>query len=103
MKGTNLLTNEALSKIPKLYTQEYKGEEAILFVKFIHPDISWEWYAMEFDGTDVFFGYVKGLETELGYFSLKELSEVTGPGGLKIERDLHFTPEPLSELRKLHS
>ena len=93
MKGTNLLKDEALSKIPKLYTQEYKGEEAVLFVKFIHPDISWEWYAMEFDGTDVFFGYVKGFEHELGYFSLSELKESN------VIRDKSYTPKTLKEVK----
>jgi hypothetical protein len=29
---------------------------------------------------------------ELGYVSLKELSEVRGPLGLHVERDLYFTP-----------
>lgn len=29
---------------------------------------------------------------ELGYVSLSELTEIVGPAGLKIERDLHFTP-----------
>lgn len=30
---------------------------------------------------------------ELGTVSLSELASVTGPGGLRIERDLHFTAE----------
>ena len=28
---------------------------------------------------------------ELGYVNLDQLKEITGPGGLKIERDLHYT------------
>lgn len=28
---------------------------------------------------------------ELGNVSLREIAEVTGPGGLHIERDIHFT------------
>lgn len=30
---------------------------------------------------------------ELGNVSLSEIEEVTGPGGLRIERDIHFTPD----------
>jgi len=98
-----LVTDEIRKVIPKLYSQEERGDRVIAYVKFFTPWSNWTWYATEFDGEDVFFGLVVGLDTELGYFSLKELSEVTGPGGLKIERDLYFTPKPLSELRKFHS
>jgi len=98
-----LLTQETRKVIPKLYSQDGKGDRAIAYVKFFTPWSNWTWYATEFDGKDTFFGLVEGLETELGYFSLKELSEVTGPCGLKIERDLYFTPKPLSKLRNLHS
>ena len=48
----------------------------------------------------LFFGYVLGLETEWGYFVLSELESVRGPGGLNIERDLHFDPRPFSEVIK---
>ena len=98
-----LLTKEIRKTVPKLYSQEEKGDEAVAYIKFFTPWSNWTWYATEFDGEDIFFGLVVGLETELGYFSLKELSEVTGPGGLKIKRDLYFNPKPLSELRNLHS
>ena len=46
----------------------------------------------------IFFGYVDGLDRELGYFSLDELESITRPFGLGIERDLHFTPRSLGEL-----
>ncbi len=67
--------------------------------KFFTPDSNWTWYATEFDGEDTFFGLVSGFEEELGYFSLSELQSVTGPLGLHIERDIHWTPKPLSECR----
>ena len=56
----------------------------------------------EFDGDDIFFGLVIGLEIEFGYFSLSELQSVRGPLGLPIERDLHFEPKSLRELRDQH-
>jgi Protein of unknown function (DUF2958) len=54
----------------------------------------------QFDSVDTFFGAVSGIEFELGYFSLSELEQTTGPLGLHIERDLYFKPTPLSEIRK---
>jgi Protein of unknown function (DUF2958) len=47
-----------------------------------------------FDSEDTFFGAVSGFEFELGYFSLSELEQTTGPLGLHIERDLYFKPTP---------
>ena len=91
-----LLTKENRKNLPKLYSQE-KVEDPIAQVKFFTPWSNWTWFATEFDGTDTFFGKVVGHETELGYFSLSELESVVGRFGLKIERDLHWTPRPLSQ------
>jgi hypothetical protein len=68
-------------------------------VKYFDPCGSWTWLGIEFDGEDTFFGYVSGFECELGYFSLSDLASVKGPLGLGIERDLHFKPTRLSEIR----
>lgn len=93
-----LLTAEIKTKLPKLYTQEEKGLEALAMVKFFTPDSNWTWYATEFDGKDTFFGLVDGFEKELGYFSLSELQSARGQLGLPIERDLYFKPRTLKEL-----
>lgn len=97
-----LMTKEILEKIPALYSQEKKGEDAIVYVKFFCPWNSWTWYATEFDPkTGQFFGLVHGFEDELGYFNLRELEEVTGVMGLKIERDLYWTPKTIKEVQKI--
>jgi len=101
-RKTELLDTESREKLPTLYSGEEKGLEALAQVKFFTPDSSWTWYASEFDGEDIFFGLVSGLEVELGYFSLKELEEVKGPLGLPIERDLDFEPKTLRELMEWH-
>lgn len=70
--------------------------------KFFTPWTSWSWYVTEASQEDDdvrFFGLVDGHEKELGYFVLSELMEVRGPGGLTIERDLHFGEHKLSEFR----
>lgn len=94
-----LITEELRKKLPPLYSQE-NVEDPIVHAKYFTPDSSWTWYALEFDGKDIFFGYVDGLEAELGYFSLSELENVRGPLGLKIERDLYWKSKQLSEVKK---
>lgn len=86
-----LLTKEIIQTFPKLKaTENLTDEEKKIIAKFFTPWTRWTWYALEYDGDDTFFGYVRGLESEYGYFSLAELQSIEGPFGLKIERDLHF-------------
>jgi Protein of unknown function (DUF2958) len=96
-----LLTNELREKLPPLYSQEHE-EDPLVICKFFTPDSNWTWYAYEFDGDEVFFGWVVGFEKEFGYFQLSELVQARGPHGLAIERDIHFQSTRLSEVRKLH-
>ncbi len=86
-----LLTKEIVKKLPVLYSQEAKKPEDVkIIVKFFDPMGSWTWYATEFDGKDLFFGYVRGMDNELGYFRLSELKSIGETRILGIERDLHF-------------
>lgn len=101
-RGHELLPKEIREKLPPLYANEELGLEAQALVKFFTPDSNWTWYASEFDGEDIFFGLVSGLEIELGYFALSELESIKGPHGLPIERDLHFESKKLKELMEFH-
>ena len=94
-----LLTNKLKSALPKLYSNEDKGDSAMIVGKFFCPWNQWTWYLMEYDGEDTFFGYVIGMENELGYFSLSELKSIT-KYGMGIERDKHFKPLTLRELKE---
>jgi len=94
-----LFTKKLLKKIPKIGETEGQNDP-IVWAKLFYPDFSWTWYVIEFDGEDICFGYVKGFENELGYFSLKELQRTRGKLGCKIERDLYFKPKPLSQIMK---
>jgi len=94
-----LLTPALRASLPPLYGQE-GTPDPIVYARFFTPDSSWTWLATEFDPEEGrFFGLVDGFEAELGYFLLEELETSRGPRGLSIERDLHFTPAPLSTLR----
>jgi hypothetical protein len=98
-----LLPGRLQATLPKLYSTEQKGTEAIAPMKFFTPDSNWTWYPTEFDGQDIFFGLVSGFEVELGYFSLSELEGVRGSLGLPVERDLFYSPKTLQVLKKEHS
>ena len=100
--GVNLLDSISRDKLPELYSQEEKGMDAMALVKFFTPDSSWTWYVSEFDGVDLLYGLVIGLEVEFGYTSLKELKSIRGPLGLQIERDIFFAPKSLRELFEKH-
>ncbi len=109
-----LLPEELKTQLPPLYSQE-KEQDPMVICKFFHPLSPMSWYAIEgspvdadgFYDTDkekvdfLFFGWVHSDFPEMGYFSLSEMEHIN-VGGLGIERDLHFTPMKLSEVKKLH-
>ena len=93
-----LLTQEIRNRLPKLGETDGQ-DDPVIQVKFFCPWNQWTWYAYEFDGEDIFFGYVKGDFDEYGTFSLSELESVRGPMGLGIERDIHFSQKLLSQCK----
>ena len=98
-----LLPKEIADQLPPLYSQEHETDPMVI-CKFFHPLSNMTWYATEGspEGDDfIFFGWVHSDFPELGYFSLNEMKEVKVKG-LGIERDLHFTPKKLSEVKKEH-
>lgn len=95
-----LMPPEVAAEMPGLYANEDQGDQALARVKLFTPWTKWTWYASEYDPKQrLCFGVVVGHEREFGYFSLAELEKITGPGGLRIERDLHWRPRPLKECR----
>lgn len=94
----DLMPAELRKRLPPLYSQEDE-KDPVAQVKYFTPWSNWTWYATEYDGDDRFFGLVYGFERELGYFSLKELMSMRGPMGQRIERDISWTPKPLSECK----
>lgn len=90
-----LLTKEIEKLLPKLYSQDGKNPANVkIVVKFFAPWTNWTWYVTEGErqenGDWLFFGLTRGDFNELGYFTLRQLQEVKGAWGLKIERDMHF-------------
>ena len=97
-----LLTKSDLKNLPPYGSQDGKGDQTVAYVKFFSPYSNWTWYATEQDlENGCLFGLVVGFETELGSFSIADLS--TKKNGLPlVERDRYFAPMTIGEIRKLH-
>ena len=94
-----LIPKNLLNFIPKLYETE-EQIDPIVYVKLFLDGWTWHITELSIDG-DIAFGYVVSpFESELGYFSLKELETIKGALGLSVERDLSFKPTALSIIRK---
>jgi hypothetical protein len=105
MEEYEFFPDDLKQQIPKLYSQD-GSKDPMVYMKLFQPWGSWSWYITEGedqDGDYIMFGYVVGFESEWGYSSLNELSSITGPFGLKIERDIHFSAKPASEISDIHS
>jgi len=96
-----LMTKELEGQFKKVGSQE-NINDPIVVCKFFNPTGVGTWLATEYDPkTKIFFGYVSFFGDhcdEWGSFSLRELEEYCGPFGLGVERDLYFTPQPISKI-----
>ena len=97
---SKLLTNEQLQTIPELYASTMLNDPICKFKIFL-PNSNWTWYIIEIDKQDnnTCFGFVDGLEQELGYFTIRELENLKGMFGLKVELDTSFKPTKLSKIK----
>tara|TARA_S200000501_G_scaffold92736_1_gene86045 strand:+ start:3535 stop:3870 length:336 start_codon:yes stop_codon:yes gene_type:complete len=97
-----LMTQEIRKRIPELYsTDNTPIGERVIHAKFFHPWSKLTWYASEFDGTDLFYGYTEsGQGSEWGYFSLKEMGDIF-VRGCWMERDRYFGPIKIKDCNEL--
>ena len=95
-----LLDDELRNRLPPLYAQQ-SAKDPWIHAKYFLPGTAWEWLVMEGSPQDrdfLFFGFVVGLESELGYFLLSELEQVRAGGVFRVERDLHFREGKLTDV-----
>jgi len=96
-----LLTQDLLTRFQQVGRQE-DNQDPLVIAKFFNPTGSGTWYATEYNPQDkTFFGYVSifnDWNDEWGYFSLIELESLKGPFSLGIERDIYFSPTPISKI-----
>ncbi len=96
-----LLPKEIQEQLPKLYATEHiPTSDKIVQVKYFTHDKSWTWYAVEYCPEDkIFFGFVKGLSDEWGYFGLNEFESINSKETIII-RDENFKPTKFKDLEK---
>lgn len=92
----NQPTRRELNRIPGLYqTEHVPVEDKLIYMHFFIGGC--DWYAAEYDGEDLFFGYAilnADLDNaEWGYFSFSELQSIN-VSGIEVDRDLHWQPVP---------
>jgi len=99
-KGPAYRYIRATDKVPST-DEAYDIEDPKVLVKLFNPDGAQTWYICGFDpDTGLAFGAVDlGFDCcELGDFDLTEVMALRGGFGLPVERDLHWTPKPVSEV-----
>lgn len=104
MKMITKKIEKELKKYP-LYSQDGKGDEAKVIIKYFTPWTSATWYVLEGeqldDGDYEFFGICALQEWEYGYFRLSQLEAIRGPWGLKVERDLYTEGYTVKQLKNI--
>lgn len=97
----NILSHEAVKNLSALYSQE-DVDDPIVSCRFYHLFSDWFWYPVEFRQEEgLFFGFVRGFERELGYFSVAEFQETEERTGVSFIVDPAFTPMKFSEVKLL--
>ena len=87
----NIPTQERLSRMPGLYeTEGITPQQKLIHLHFFIGGC--DWYAVEFDGEDIFFGFVilngDTRNAEWGYFSFSELKSLRLLGYYEVDCEL---------------
>lgn len=91
-----LINKEIIKRFKEypLYSQDGKGMDSVVLVKYFNPCGAGTWYITEAeeqpDGDWLLFGYCHIQCFEWGYVLLSELENLKLPFGLTIERDLYI-------------
>lgn len=96
-----LMPKRVAEMVPPLYATKDEGDP-IARVKLFSSVSAWTWYVTEYDpATGEAFGLVEGFADEWGYFSIPEFEALNHAKGFSvIERDEHFEPAPVHEVRR---
>ena len=99
----NLMPKAIEKSLPRLYTTEKEllGDRTA-YARYFFPAGAYTAYLLEYDPKErIGFGAVTmGYGWELGNISIDEMEEVQ-VRGLRIERDLHFSPTKLHQIEEL--
>ena len=92
MEDKILELDNLTSNMPKVYEQEGKGDNAIVFLHYFRG--SYDWFITEKDtGEEQIqaFGLAKSPDREYGYISIKRLIQAN------VELDFHWEPKPVNK------
>ena len=94
---------ELLRQVPKLRaTENVLAKERIISLHFFIG--ACDWYAAEFDGDDLFFGFAVLNDdmpnAEWGYFALSELQDIC-ISGIEIDHDIYWEPTPAGAIERI--
>ncbi len=100
IKMQKLMTKELQAQIPKLGSQEEAKENAIVYAHYFFG--GWDWYVLEYDWENEFFGIVIGDEIEYWPFYLSEFADINKRAWYsKIERNAYFDKCKAIDIPKL--
>lgn len=102
VRGHQLLPANVAKTLPALYANE-NTPDPIAQVKLFSPYSGAVWFLTEYDPAEgLAFGWADlGMDGgELGYIDLHELASAQRGGLPLVERDLYWSPRPLSEAKK---
>ena len=105
-----LMPSDLVEKMPRLYTQDGKGKDAIVYAHLFGPGGDWWLTEVNEDGTEAF-GFVRLAAmpdcAELGYISIAELQELVDSEFIAkknirflIEREQNWEPCTLGDVMK---
>ncbi len=109
MAQRKLFDNATLKRLRAhpLYSQDGKGNDAVVSAKIFNPYGGGTIYLTEYDGKDTMYGiFERGGEKEYGYFSKSELenTRVNVYGArLPLERDAYFKPTTVGKISTIRS
>jgi hypothetical protein len=102
VRGHELLPASVAQTIPALYANE-NTPDPIAQVKLFSPYSGAVWFLTEYNPDEgLAFGWADmGMDGgELGYIDLNELAGANRRGLPLVERDLYWSPRPLSEAKR---
>jgi hypothetical protein len=100
VKGNNELSsviedlNKDVAEIPKIYAQDGKGKQAIVYLHYFYGGS--DWYITEYNGENEFFGFtVLNGDYEMAEFGYISVEELVTDG--RIELDFYWERKTLKE------
>lgn len=95
-------SKEKLSSIPGINeTDNISIKDKLVHLHFFIGGC--DWYVIEFDGDDLFFGFTilnqDHVNSEWGYFSLSELKQIQINRWIEVDCDCHWKVRKASEVK----